>query len=57
MDVCERLKYVMTASIPCLMLILFFLIIKSSIHTIDYRHNPIPDVGKYQRQPTLQVSP
>ena len=48
MDVCERLKYLMTASIPCLILILFILIIKSSMSTRNYGRNPIPQIGKYQ---------
>lgn len=48
MDVCERLKYAMTASIPCLILILFILIIKSTTPTIYYGYNPIPQIGKYQ---------
>jgi len=48
MDICERLKYAMTASIPCLILILFILIIKSTTPTVQYGHNPIPQIGKYQ---------
>ena len=48
MDVCEKLKYAMTASIPCLVLILFILIIKSNTPSIYYGHNPIPQIGKYQ---------
>lgn len=48
MDVCEKLKYAMTASIPCLILILFILIIKSNTPSIYYGHNPIPQIGKYQ---------